>query len=384
MSIRRSPRLPRCPTLLDAYPFPHHRRAGAGVLAAASGWLRFLAACSRSSQSSTSCSRRRSSALILMHSGRDAGLRRHGLHADLAGRNAHRRAQPDAADRASWRCCSSRTRSCCTACSRKPGSWLLRGAPPRHVRVQRRAGDDATSTATSSASRWSRRRSTSTTRTATTSTSATRPASPGTLLTFFEWPRAEPRPARPRDARVDRARDARPSTQSARSRIPTGCALRLYPGDRPRAPRRGRDRQPRPLRRARRRGGAALASRRRSRSRRSSAPASPTTSPGAPSDDAEQEAWRERLFELGLRPTALQERKYFRSIYFRMPDGILLEIATDGPGFLVDEPPRRSATGARAAAVARARAGDARARARPHRLTAARLPPASTRWWRNW
>ncbi len=59
------------------------------------------------------------------------------------------------------------------------------------------------------------------------------------------------------------------------------------------------------------------------------------------SDDAEQEAWRERLSELGLRPTAQQERKYFRSIYFRMPDAILLEIATDGPGFLVDETPTR-------------------------------------------
>ncbi len=59
------------------------------------------------------------------------------------------------------------------------------------------------------------------------------------------------------------------------------------------------------------------------------------------SDDAEQEAWRERLSELGLRPTAQQERKYFRSVYFRMPDAILLEIATDGPGFLVDETPTR-------------------------------------------
>ena len=41
---------------------------------------------------------------------------------------------------------------------------------------------------------------------------------------------------------------------------------------------------------------------------------------------------------MGLRPTEMQDRKYFRSIYFRMPDGILVEIATDGPGFLVDEP----------------------------------------------
>jgi glyoxalase family protein len=56
-------------------------------------------------------------------------------------------------------------------------------------------------------------------------------------------------------------------------------------------------------------------------------------------DDAEQQAWLERLVEVGLRPTPVQDRKYFRSVYFRMPDGILIEIATDGPGFLVDEPP---------------------------------------------
>ena len=54
--------------------------------------------------------------------------------------------------------------------------------------------------------------------------------------------------------------------------------------------------------------------------------------------DDELEAWRARLDELGLRPTPPQDRKYFRSVYFRMPDGILVEIATDGPGFLVDEP----------------------------------------------
>jgi len=55
-------------------------------------------------------------------------------------------------------------------------------------------------------------------------------------------------------------------------------------------------------------------------------------------DDAAQRAWRERLLELGLRPTEVLDRKYFRSIYFRMPDGLLFEIATDGPGFAVDEP----------------------------------------------
>jgi glyoxalase family protein len=55
-------------------------------------------------------------------------------------------------------------------------------------------------------------------------------------------------------------------------------------------------------------------------------------------DDAAQRAWFERLVDLGLRPTPVQDRTYFRSIYFRMPDGILVEIATDVPGFLVDEP----------------------------------------------
>jgi glyoxalase family protein len=55
-------------------------------------------------------------------------------------------------------------------------------------------------------------------------------------------------------------------------------------------------------------------------------------------DDTEELTWLERLTEVGLRPTPVQDRKYFRSVYFRMPDGMLIEIATDGPGFLVDEP----------------------------------------------
>jgi glyoxalase family protein len=35
--------------------------------------------------------------------------------------------------------------------------------------------------------------------------------------------------------------------------------------------------------------------------------------------------------------TEVKDRQYFESIYFRAPDGLLLEIATDGPGFAVDE-----------------------------------------------
>ena len=55
-------------------------------------------------------------------------------------------------------------------------------------------------------------------------------------------------------------------------------------------------------------------------------------------DQEEQLRWQHHLLELGLRPTQVMDRKYFRSVYFRMPDGILFEIATDGPGFAVDEP----------------------------------------------
>jgi glyoxalase family protein len=54
-------------------------------------------------------------------------------------------------------------------------------------------------------------------------------------------------------------------------------------------------------------------------------------------DEAEQLAWRERLSEAGQFVTPQKDRQYFRSIYFREPGGILFEIATDGPGFTVDE-----------------------------------------------
>jgi glyoxalase family protein len=52
----------------------------------------------------------------------------------------------------------------------------------------------------------------------------------------------------------------------------------------------------------------------------------------------EHEAWHRRLLEAGARATAVIDRHYFRSIYFREPSGVLFEIATIGPGFTVDEP----------------------------------------------
>ena len=47
--------------------------------------------------------------------------------------------------------------------------------------------------------------------------------------------------------------------------------------------------------------------------------------------------WRDHLMGMGVEVSPVMERHYFRSIYFRAPDGLLLEIATDGPGFAVDE-----------------------------------------------
>ncbi|MEZ4584978.1 MAG: ring-cleaving dioxygenase [Gemmatimonadales bacterium] len=55
--------------------------------------------------------------------------------------------------------------------------------------------------------------------------------------------------------------------------------------------------------------------------------------------DAEaQRALRETLVERGVRVTEIRDRQYFTSIYFREPGGVLLEVATVGPGFGVDEP----------------------------------------------
>jgi glyoxalase family protein len=51
----------------------------------------------------------------------------------------------------------------------------------------------------------------------------------------------------------------------------------------------------------------------------------------------EHAGWVERLTELGIPNSGLVDRYYFRSLYFREPSGILFEIASDGPGFTVDE-----------------------------------------------
>lgn len=77
-----------------------------------------------------------------------------------------------------------------------------------------------------------------------------------------------------------------------------------------------------------------------------SAPGLPMGRPGAGTvhhiawrtpDDAQQLAWRRTLVELAHNVSPVMDRTYFHSIYFREPGGILFEIATDPPGFAIDE-----------------------------------------------
>ncbi len=54
--------------------------------------------------------------------------------------------------------------------------------------------------------------------------------------------------------------------------------------------------------------------------------------------DLDYTAWADRLNELRIPNSGMVDRYYFRSLYFREPGGILFELASDGPGFGVDEP----------------------------------------------
>ena len=55
------------------------------------------------------------------------------------------------------------------------------------------------------------------------------------------------------------------------------------------------------------------------------------------SRDADYDAWADRLNEFGVANSGKVDRFWFRSLYAREPNGVLFEIATDGPGFAVDE-----------------------------------------------
>jgi glyoxalase family protein len=54
--------------------------------------------------------------------------------------------------------------------------------------------------------------------------------------------------------------------------------------------------------------------------------------------DKDHEAWAARLVEMRMPSSGPVDRYYFKSLYFREPNGVLFEIATDGPGFAADEP----------------------------------------------
>lgn len=56
-------------------------------------------------------------------------------------------------------------------------------------------------------------------------------------------------------------------------------------------------------------------------------------------DDESQRAWRARMRDKHLNVTPVIDRCYFHSVYFREPGGVLFELATDPPGFAVDESP---------------------------------------------
>jgi glyoxalase family protein len=54
-------------------------------------------------------------------------------------------------------------------------------------------------------------------------------------------------------------------------------------------------------------------------------------------DDAAERAVQERVFAAGAHPTDVIDRFWFKSVYFKEPGGALFELATDGPGFGIDE-----------------------------------------------
>ena len=160
--------------------------------------------------------------------------------------------------------------------------------------------------------------------------------SPGTLLTFFEWPRAEP--GRLGRGTLESVGLETPGVGVDTALVdPDGLRLRLHPAAGP------------ALRDVTVIGNPALYA--GLLDERApvlfAAPVEEAALIGTGSahhvawrvgGSTEQELWLQRLEEVGLRPTPAQDQRYFQSAYFRMPDGLLNEIATDDPGFLVDEP----------------------------------------------
>ncbi len=64
-------------------------------------------------------------------------------------------------------------------------------------------------------------------------------------------------------------------------------------------------------------------------------------------DDASQAAWRDEIVRQGSNVSPVMDRTYFHSIYYREPGGVLFEIATESPGFTVDESAEKLGTSLR-------------------------------------
>lgn len=70
-------------------------------------------------------------------------------------------------------------------------------------------------------------------------------------------------------------------------------------------------------------------------------------------DDEDLRAWQDHLRGMGLSATEVQDRSYFHSVHFQAPDGLILELATDGPGFAIAEAPAALGGPRRPAAASR-------------------------------
>jgi catechol 2,3-dioxygenase-like lactoylglutathione lyase family enzyme len=88
-------------------------------------------------------------------------------------------------------------------------------------------------------------------------------------------------------------------------------------------------------------------------------------------DEQELGGWREMIAGLGFNVTPILDRNYFRSIYFREPGGILFEVATDPPGFAVDEAPDELGTSLKLPQQYESRRADIERRLPPVRLPTA-------------
>jgi glyoxalase family protein len=94
-------------------------------------------------------------------------------------------------------------------------------------------------------------------------------------------------------------------------------------------------------------------------------------------DDAAQSKLRDTLTGAGREVTPVLDRNYFRSVYFREPGGVLFEIATDPPGFSIDEPAAELGMHLKLPAWLEDHRGDIEARLSPISLPRSNNPAAS-------